>query len=256
MATHLLSAFAFSRRRGVRLYTVVLAIVCCHSFSAQAQPVRFQTVSIDAGKPITDNYLEVKENNLPITNVLCLYQSGDGTIWMATHSDGLISYRGNYLKHYRHEPGNPGSLPNNAVTEVWEESPTVLWLSTGSGLVKYNRLVDSFSLFSTKGRYVRKGPDGRLYTTVPELGMHIIDTIQQRIVRLPGQRIFGEDGKPVGMETMAYIKKFAFDNDGVIWATAKSKTTEGLYHLDSKNNRWIFHPPPTMYMPDAEKKED
>jgi len=250
--THSINCFVLSgRKRAAQFATLLLC--CCLSLLNEAQEINFHKVTLDARKPLTDNYLEVKENNLSLPKVLTFYQSIDQTVWMGTEADGLIAYAGNYTKHYRHEPGNPKSLPGNTVYDVWEESPTILWLSTGSGLIKYNRLCDSFIRVSNNGVFVCKNKNGQLLTTVPGQGLQLIDTLRRRLISFGEQRVVHPDGTQYPGETMTFINRLAVDADGDVWAAGKAKTVEGLFRFEAGSHHWVFYQPPSVYLTDFKK---
>lgn len=235
------------QRKGKYLLTLLLNLLS--TWVLVAQDTQLFQVALNDGKPLTANYLEVKENNVSIKNALTFCQSSDQTVWIGTESDGLLAYRGNHIQHYRFDPGKSGSLPNNSIYDIWEESPGVLWLTTGSGLVKFNRLSDKFLLFAGKGFHVRRGPDQQLYTVVPGKGLHVIDTNRQQILPINQQKIFTATGMPIKGETIGFIHRFTFDKKGVLWALAKTQNLAGIFSFDRNRNHWKFHPPPVAYLP-------
>ncbi len=70
-----------------------------------------------------------------------------GTLWMATVGQGVFSYRfdTNKLINYRNNPALRGSLSNNNVNSLYEDSHHNLWFCTsGSGLDLYRYKTDDF----------------------------------------------------------------------------------------------------------------
>lgn len=68
-------------------------------------------------------------------NTLCFEESKTGEIWIGTDGGGLSKYNpqtGVYI-HYKHIPGNPGSLSSNAVIALHEDSEGTLWIGTFNG---------------------------------------------------------------------------------------------------------------------------
>ncbi len=219
----------------------------CLFFSAKAQVAMFYKIYFHPNEQITGNYEEVKENNLPIKNSDFIYQSSDQTIWIGTIDDGLIAYTGNFIKHYRFDPKNKNSLPSNRIVEVWEESPTILWITTNQGITKFNRLSGEFTRFTPNSRFVRKGPDGVLYTSIVAQGLFTIDTIHHALHSVKSEDILGEKNMSYREAGMMSFSKFEFDKEGILWAVASAKTLAGLFHFDFTTRQWIFHAPASCY---------
>jgi len=194
---------------------------------------------------------EVKENNESINWVNCMYQTDDGVIWMGT-MNGLITYYGTNFKHYRFEPNNKESLPSNSILNIWEETPGILWISTTKGLAKLNRLSGKIIRFPAASRFICKGNNGKLYTTAKDLCQ--IDTVNKKLIHVPGQEIYLENGQQYKDERLRSIFNFAFNKEGTLWATGASKTLSGLFQFNFKTNHWTFHAQPTYY--DTIKKEN
>ncbi|MEJ7681305.1 MAG: histidine kinase [Segetibacter sp.] len=228
-------------------FLVRTAIVCLYNFSIQAQEAAFYKIYFHPNEQITGNYVEVKENNLPIKNTDVIYQSSDQTVWMGTIDDGLIAYTGNFIKHYRFDPKNKNSLPSNRVLEIWEESPCILWITTVEGIAKFNRLSGQFTRFASNSRYVRKSPDGVLYTSVMAQGLFNIDTLNHTLHSVKSEDILSEKNVSYPEGRMMSFTKLEFDKEGTLWAVASSKTLGGLFHFDFTNHHWIFHAPDTCY---------
>ncbi len=69
-----------------------------------------------------------------------------GFIWFAT-TDGLIRYDGHDMKTYKENPLLPGSLGDNFIKTIAEDSIGNLWLGAGDGkLYKYHQRADRFEV--------------------------------------------------------------------------------------------------------------
>ena len=220
---------------------------CLLFFSARAQEATFYKIYFHPNEQITGNYAEVKENNLPIKNSDFIYQSSDQTIWIGTIDDGLIAYTGNFIKHYRFDPKNKNSLPSNRILEIWEESPIILWITTNQGIAQFNRLSGRFTRFTANSRFVRKGHDGVLYTSVLAQGLFTIDTVHHALYSLKSEVILDEKNMSYREAKMMSFSKFEFDKEGILWAVASAKTFWGLFHFDFTTHQWIFHAPAACY---------
>ncbi len=224
-------------------FLVRLAVVWLCSSPVRAQEVELHKVYFHPHEQLTGNYIEVKENNLPIKGTQVLYQSQDQTVWIGTENNGLISYTGNSIKHYRLDPKNKASLSSNRIEEIWEESPTVLWITTNDGIVKLDRLYGRFTRFAAKTRFVRRAADGALYTSVIGEGIFRIDTVHHRLINVQKPHVLNEKGVSYTDETMMGISKIETDKEGTLWAAGSTKTLSGLFHFEPETGYWMFHEP-------------
>src|SRR5690606_1244458 len=69
---------------------------------------------------------------LPSTDFFGIARDRDGYIWIAT-GDGLARYDGLEMRVWRHEPGNPQSLPGNNVQFVHIDDRDRVWVATEGG---------------------------------------------------------------------------------------------------------------------------
>jgi len=69
---------------------------------------------------------------LPSTDFFGIARDRDGYVWVAT-GDGLARYDGLEMRVWRHEPGNPASLPGNNVQFVHIDDRDRVWVATESG---------------------------------------------------------------------------------------------------------------------------
>ena len=71
--------------------------------------------------------------------VIRLYADREGTLWIGTFSQGLDAFDPQSqdgqarFSHYRHDPEDPGSLGEGAVTAIIEDQAGVLWVGTSAG---------------------------------------------------------------------------------------------------------------------------
>ncbi|MDQ6761469.1 MAG: hypothetical protein M3015_02445, partial [Bacteroidota bacterium] len=238
----------------ISLFFLMGATLCLSCFSSLAQRMDFHKVYFHPHQQLSGNYTEVKENNLPIKGTQVLYQSSDQTVWIGTDNDGVISYTGNAIKHYRFDPNNKNSLSSNRIEEIWEESPTVLWITTNDGIVKFDRLANRFTRFSAKTRFVRRTPDGALYTSVFGEGLFRIDALHHRLINAQQPHVLDEKGNPYAGETVKGILKMETDKDGILWAVGYTKTLNGLFHFEPRSGYWTYHEPATFNVqPDTSK---
>ena len=66
-----------------------------------------------------------------------------GYIWMGTH-DGIFRYDSKEIKQYIHDSENKNGLPSNNITGIKIDNNNNIWVSTNSGLCKFNRNSQEF----------------------------------------------------------------------------------------------------------------
>lgn len=82
-----------------------------------------------------------------IKMVADLFVDKDSTLWVAVTGEGVYSYRFDtgHLTNYRHDSEISGSISNNNINSIMQDSQGNLWFSTsGSGLDLYRKETDSF----------------------------------------------------------------------------------------------------------------
>lgn len=84
-----------------------------------------------------------------LDKITCIYEAADGTIWIGSNGNGIYkaiySSDGSYsFVNYGHDEG----LVNDCVKGILEDSYGVLWISTESGLSKFNPESGRFTSYS------------------------------------------------------------------------------------------------------------
>jgi ligand-binding sensor domain-containing protein len=74
-------------------------------------------------------------------------QTRDGKIWVGT-DNGLFEIDGQnfHVTSFYHNEADAYSLPDNAVTYIFESSNGMMWLATGKGLSSFDRTSNHFVL--------------------------------------------------------------------------------------------------------------
>ena len=75
-------------------------------------------------------------------HVLAIYQNKNGDYWLATEGEGLIFMTGDYTKITSYQKID--GLPNDVVYGILPDNSGNLWLSTHSGLSRFNPVTRSF----------------------------------------------------------------------------------------------------------------
>ena len=73
------------------------------------------------------------DNPLADQWVRVVYQDRQGFLWLGT-INGVHRFDGDTVESFRHDPGDPRSLPNNFINSIFEDSRSVLWIATLGGL--------------------------------------------------------------------------------------------------------------------------
>ena len=96
-------------------------------------------------------YKKDSVSGLSSTNLKVIKQRANGDIWIGSHMKGLcrLEKGKNKFRSYKQNK-EPGSLSNNRVYAIFEDSNKRLWIGTGKGLNLYHDKVDSFETFGLK----------------------------------------------------------------------------------------------------------
>ena len=110
---------------------------------------------------------------------------GAGGIWVGTHGGGLdqLDNTASATQHWRHDPKDTSSLPNNVVTAVLRGRNTKLWVGTARGLVQLNAAGTGFvpiTLPTANGappvvRALFEDTSGRIWVGTNANGAFVID---------------------------------------------------------------------------------
>ena len=87
-------------------------------------------------------HLEVSDG-LSNNSVNTIYKDRDGFMWFGT-TTGLNRYDGYTFKVYQHAEGEPGSLPDNYITDIVEMPDGRFWINTARGYVLFDKERDCF----------------------------------------------------------------------------------------------------------------
>lgn len=87
-------------------------------------------------------HLEVSDG-LSNNSVNTICKDRDGFMWFGT-TTGLNRYDGYTFKIYQHAENDPGSLPDNYITDIVEMPDGRFWINTGRGYVLFDKERDCF----------------------------------------------------------------------------------------------------------------
>ncbi|HVV03440.1 MAG TPA: two-component regulator propeller domain-containing protein, partial [Puia sp.] len=179
--------------------TLLFLLACLGSFAGSGQAARYNFYNFST------------DNGLPTNQVQHVFQDSYGFLWMATNS-GLVRWDGYVLKVYTHEEGDSGSINDNIVYTIYEDSRKRLWIGTIDGLNIYNRQTDEF----IKCRLI-PGND-----------------------RVPVNGIIEDRRGKVWLATSFGLCNYDADHGKANWIPVPKKGADVLFaiSLDSSNNIW------------------
>lgn len=172
---------------------------------------------------------------LPSNTVHRLAQDRAGNLWLAT-LDGLARFDGHGFRVWRHDPGDPGSLPGNDVQQVLVDPLDQVWLSVNDGgVARYRRGSDDFEVWRHRPGDAASLPGDRIWALAPDgAGGIWLGGFGTGLARLAADggitRLRGDDAVPPG-GCSDHVTALDVDPDGTVWVGS----TEGLcrWHPDT-----------------------
>jgi len=92
-------------------------------------------------------------NSDSIGRVDSLFFDGNGILWFGSSENGLFRYdtRRRQLQQYRANPAQAGSLSNDSIFDIYQDTHGRLWVATGGGgLNLYDSATDTFQVFTVE----------------------------------------------------------------------------------------------------------
>ena len=108
---------------------LLLFVLLLSSWMVVAQSYQFKHLEVSDG---------LSNNSV---NTIC--KDRDGFMWFGT-TTGLNRYDGYTFKIYQHAENDPGSLPDNYITDIVEMPDGRFWVNTGRGYVLFDKEQDCF----------------------------------------------------------------------------------------------------------------
>ena len=108
---------------------LLLFVLLLSSWMVVAQSYQFKHLEVSDG---------LSNNSV---NTIC--KDRDGFMWFGT-TTGLNRYDGYTFKIYQHAENDPGSLPDNYITDIVEMPDGRFWINTGRGYVLFDKERDCF----------------------------------------------------------------------------------------------------------------
>ncbi|MCK4763296.1 MAG: response regulator [Candidatus Aminicenantes bacterium] len=164
--------------------------------------------------------------------VMCIYEapSQPGILWIGTEGGGLDKFypaKREFI-HYKAVPGDPGSLSDNRVYSIFEDSKGLFWVGTfGGGLDRLDRRTGRFSHYRSiptdtcnlshdNVRVIFEDITGVLWIGTYGGGLNMLE--QWRVDDNKGAfRCFKNDPEDPASLSHNNIRSIYEDNSGVLW---------------------------------------
>jgi signal transduction histidine kinase/ligand-binding sensor domain-containing protein len=165
-------------------------------------------------------------------SVFAILKDHKGFMWFAT-DEGLHKYDGYKFTVYKHDPENTGSISNNWITDILEDTAHNLWVVSASGLDKFDRKKESFKHYrsvETQAVYKTAFQDSKkriwLSTTA---GFCLFDAAKGKF------RFYKNNDTGSNNLSQNYVYKITEDNYGELWIG----TRNGLTRLNPETGKLI-----------------
>ncbi|MEX2399951.1 MAG: two-component regulator propeller domain-containing protein [Rhodothermales bacterium] len=162
----------------------------------------------------------------------CVYTDRTGIVWVCAQEFGVNRFdpASAAVDHYRQIPGSRGSLPDDAVAAIYEDTDDRLWagLWASEGLVRIDREtneVQQWPLSFVKAIFEDRS--GRLWAASRDAGLHYFDRDRESF------RIHPSHAPPGGFDSRD-IWVITQDSDGILWAGSAGN---GLHRIDPETDR-------------------
>lgn len=168
-------------------------------------------------------------SSLSSNDVLSIYESQVGTIWIGTWSGASLFNPDNLFNHYKNDPINENSLSENVISGIYEDNEGFLWIGTNfNGINIFDRKnnkvtrINDKSDISLSNNLVKEitGIDNEVWIAT-EYGLNKFDKNTNKIT------VYKEDD---GLSNND-VKSLYIDSEGTLWIG----TENGLCTFDRKN---------------------
>jgi len=229
---------------GNRLFGIVVLVVW--SFVAYGQPqtrLQFSTRPVQPAQAKQYVFTHFSSFNGLASNIVNnVIQDSKGYMWLATY-DGLQRYDGNKFLTFRHEPGNPKSLPGNVIGKVFEDASGNIWVLMQNHTVGiFNPNDFTFTEVPIVGNaekdphaivLLEQDPEGRAIIYVAKKGIYTFDSRRKVFVDThPFHLPFDGDH---------FIAYHYVDRSGQFWFAGRSGLS--MYDMRTRNLNYGAHNP-------------
>jgi signal transduction histidine kinase/ligand-binding sensor domain-containing protein len=161
------------------------------------------------------------EDGLAHSEVAVILQDHLGFMWFGTQN-GLNKYDGHRFITYRNDPDDKGSLQDNFIESLYEDSSGTLWVGTQDGwLERFDRRTGSFAHYAVSSHVysITEGAEGDLWLGSKDPGLLRFDP---------------ETGNTQTIWAVEDVISIVLDDVGRIWAASPGN---GLGRFDPQTGR-------------------
>jgi signal transduction histidine kinase/ligand-binding sensor domain-containing protein len=165
-------------------------------------------------------------------DVLTIAEDRNGTLWVGALS-GLHRFDrvAGWVKSYRHDPADPGSLSHDIVTRLLVDRKGTLWAATFGGLNRFDPERDGFIVYQTGSHSsLAEGPDGELWLGSNTSGLQRFDPTTGRV------SLFQHEASDVRTLSDNRVNAVLVDRAGTVWIG----TQNGLNRFDREDETFAL----------------
>lgn len=166
--------------------------------------------------------------------IISMVTDREGTIWMGTYTQGLLSYDGKSFRHHILDEKNANSLANKVIWSIAEDASGYLWIGTwGHGLYGLDPKTGRATAYREEFKNdqivsICISKDNNLYMGTT-YGILIYDPMNRKFEKLTGTR------RQKHFFSNNQISQVYEDSRGLLWIA----TREGLNIYDRRNDEII-----------------
>ncbi len=203
------------------------------------------------------NYNQTNVEGLGSNYNWCVMYDSEARIYAGHVDDGfsIINPKTGTAVNFKHEPGNPNSLPDNTVTSIFRDSMGHIWIGTRNGLTLFNpennRMTNfrnnrsvSTSLSSNFVQKIIETDDHKLWIGTEGGGVNILDLKDLSFASEPGNVIFERipaSETSEGLSSLSVQSVFQ-DSYGNIWLGGYGSGINFIPSRESIFNKIIYLP--------------
>jgi len=164
-----------------------------------------------------------------------VFEADNGDIWVGTNAGGLNHYdvESDTFTQYRHEPGDPGTILDDSVYGIGQDSEGWIWAATQKGLSRLNPATGEFQHFSHDDNdptslshnwayNILRGDSGKLWVTTVGGGLNLWNPSSRNFTRFDLAQLTG--GPAIRNDDFGLYE----GEDGQVWVGTRA----GLVKVD------------------------
>ncbi|HEY4050236.1 MAG TPA: two-component regulator propeller domain-containing protein, partial [Acidobacteriaceae bacterium] len=164
------------------------------------------------------------------TFITSIAEDHSGHMWFGTYGGGLRRYdqKNQSFKVYRHDPADPGTLPQDFAPAMLVDRKGTLWVATMDGIAALDQSTDRFRTYRMTGesqslyRALAEGPDGAIWLGTWDSGVRRFDPASGEFT------VYRQDSGTPGSLSGNQVNSLCLDHLGILWVG----TASGLNRFD------------------------